>query len=78
MNEVRVLSDDLLPTDEEEEILIYADFDTVLEDGIFQNNTLLKMIALESEEPFLQIGTQVSFRFFFINLLKPNQPNFYK
>lgn len=66
MNEGRGVSDDLLSTDEEEELLIYADFDTVIEDGIFQNNTLLKIIALDSDEPFLQIGTQVSFKFFLI------------
>jgi len=43
-----------------EEVLVYADFDSALDhDNMFQSNSLFKVIALDSDEPFLQIGTQM-------------------
>uniref|UniRef100_A0A1B6G3Q5 Transcription factor TFIIIC triple barrel domain-containing protein n=1 Tax=Cuerna arida TaxID=1464854 RepID=A0A1B6G3Q5_9HEMI len=44
---------------EEEEILVYAEFDSVLDDSMLQETSLFKIIALDSDEPFLQIGTQM-------------------
>lgn len=44
---------------EEEEILVYADFDSVLDEGLIKANTLFKVVALDSDEPFLQLGSQV-------------------
>uniref|UniRef100_A0A1B6I6Y9 Transcription factor TFIIIC triple barrel domain-containing protein n=1 Tax=Homalodisca liturata TaxID=320908 RepID=A0A1B6I6Y9_9HEMI len=44
---------------EEEEILVYAEFDSVLDESMLQETSLFKIIALDSDEPFLQIGTQM-------------------
>lgn len=44
---------------EEEEILVYADFDTVVDNGIIQKDSKFKLIGLDTDEPFLKIGTQV-------------------
>lgn len=46
---------------DEEEILLYADFDAVIDESMFQKDSLFKVIGLDSDEPFLQIGTQVMY-----------------
>lgn len=44
-----------------EEILVYAEFDALLEDELFDSGSTVKIIGLESHEPFIQIGNQVKF-----------------
>lgn len=43
----------------DEEILVYSDFDAVLDEGLIKDNTVFKIISLNTDEPFLQIGSQV-------------------
>ncbi|XP_054272315.1 general transcription factor 3C polypeptide 6 isoform X2 [Macrosteles quadrilineatus] len=44
---------------EEEEILVYADFDAVIDESMIQKDSLIKVIGLDGDEPFLQMGTQM-------------------
>lgn len=45
--------------EEEEEILIYMDFNTKLDDNFFANEKEFKIIGLDEERPILQLGNQV-------------------
>uniref|UniRef100_A0A1B6EEX5 Transcription factor TFIIIC triple barrel domain-containing protein n=1 Tax=Clastoptera arizonana TaxID=38151 RepID=A0A1B6EEX5_9HEMI len=42
-----------------EEILVYAEFQTVLPEELFECNPLIKIIGLDSDQPVLQIGHQI-------------------
>lgn len=54
---------------EYEEVLVYADFDTVVDNGIIQKDSKFKLIGLDTDEPFLKIGAQVKQQNFFENKL---------
>lgn len=42
-----------------EELLIYVEFDQVLDDEIFERSPAFKLIGQNSDEPYLQIDNQV-------------------
>lgn len=48
-----------LEDEETEELLIYVEFDQVLDDEIFERSPAFKLIGLNSDEPYLQIDNQV-------------------
>ena len=45
---------------EEEEILFYMDFNSKVEDDLFTPDKEFKIIGLQTNEPILQLGNQVS------------------
>lgn len=58
---------ELCSEDEEtEELLVYIEFDQVLDDEIFERSPAFKIIGLESDEPYLQIDNQV-FNFYYLH-----------
>lgn len=47
--------------EETEELLVYVEFDQVLDDEIFERSPAFKIIGLNSDEPYLQIDNQVRY-----------------
>lgn len=46
-------------SEEYEEILVYMDFNSKVEDDLFSTDKEFKIIGIDSDEPVLQLGNQV-------------------
>lgn len=57
---------------EEHDLLVHVDFDTRIDDECLENLKQFKLIGIETSEPILQIGDQVCFRFYDVDIHRTN------